>query len=341
MDHRGSLAQRFSGLAIVAGLFVLFLLALNSAGQDIDPQTTRSTQHQASPTPTPTDKGKDFFRKVREDQEATLNEHGPQPGTTSQTGSFSMLSFIRAGWPLVVEYELEEGAVADLEIVTLNDRGFHRFKHRLEGANIGEGARRDIITVPGEFGELQPGTIGISARMKTPNGSRKADFKLHGVGVGVHTLHSAEGPRRNPREAQSQSFSFINSKFEMTFPQESVLQDLVVTPQVIDTSQGQRASYTFRPAQTFGQWAADFSTVTKTVDGDGVNVTKTKRINTKEFRSEISGGSVVSGDWDGKNAKGKLSKGLHKLAIRAWWSAASAGAGASCYRNSNQEFTVQ
>jgi hypothetical protein len=340
-------------------LLVTLMLALNSVAQNVDSKTQPQTpaagaQHQASPSPTPDDRAKLLLRKVREAQEKELNEHGPQPPSSSSTGGFSMLAFIRAGWPLVVEYEIEEGATADLEIVTLNDRGFHHFKHRLEGIDIGTGAtissdphnivtlriRKDTVAVPAEFGDLQPGTIGISARMQTPHGSRKARFKLHGLGVGVHTLHALERPRDRD-EAEPPAFSFLNSNFEMNFPaQASVLRDLDVTPEMINTKQGQRAAYRFVPAETFGQWAADFSTVTYKME-DGMEVTKTKRIQTKEFRSEISGGSEARGDWDGKNARGKFSKGPHLLAVRAWWSAASAGAGASCFRNADKLITVQ
>jgi hypothetical protein len=357
---RRALVEKSSGIAIVTALLVTLVLALNSVGQNVDPQThpqapAVDAQSQASPSPTPDDKAKAILRKVREAQEKELNEHGPQPPSSSSTGGFSMLAFIRAGWPLVVEYEIEEGATADLEMLTFNDRGFHYFKHRLEGDDLGAGStitgsdpqntvtlrrRKDTVAVPAEFGDLQPGTIGISAKMNTPHGSRKARFKLRGLGVGVHNLHALEKPRDRD-EVESQSFNFRKTRFEMNFPtQGESLRDLDVTPEMIDTKQGQMAAYRFVPAETFGQWAADFSTVTYKME-DGIEVTKTKRIRTKEFRSEISGGSEARGDWDGKNSRGKFSKGPHLLAVRAWWSAASAGAGASCFRNADKLITVQ
>jgi hypothetical protein len=325
----------------VAGLFILFLVALGHLAPSSNAQRGVGTpQGHASPTPTPDDKLKAALRQVREQQERELNEHGPQPSSTSSTGSFSLMSFVRAGWPLVVEYELETGAEAQLEIVTLNDRGFHLFKHRLAGAEIGGGARRDIVTIPGEFGELQPGTIGFSARLKTPDGSRKAEFKLHGLGVGLEKLHARERPAASP-QFDMPAFGFLKSSFPLTaLPQTGVIQDLDVTPELINTAQGEKAKFRFVPAQNFEQWAADFRTVTHSVQ-DGMDVTKTKLINTKEFRSALSGGSEAYGDWDGKNFRGKLSKGPHQLAVRAWWSAASAGAGASCFRNADKQIVVE
>ena len=330
---------------------MVLMLALNSSGQN---PPAAQTHQQPSPSPTP-DKGKEFFRKMREEQERDLNQHGPQPSASSQTGGYSMLAFIRAGWPLVVEYEIESEAVAELDLVTLNDRGFHIFKHRLEGIDIGDEVtlsdgpqqavrlryRKDIVRVPAEFGDLQPGTIGFSARMKTTTGSRKARFRVLLLGVGVSTGVSSERRPHERRETESLSFSLIKSNFGMSLPlPDSALRNVDISPEVIDTSLGEKAAYSFIPAENFAYWAADFNAVTYGIK-DGIEVTKTKRIFTKEFNNEINGGSQAQGDWDGRNARGKFSRGPHQLAIRAWWSAGSVGDGKSCVRNADKLITVQ
>src|SRR5687768_11940213 len=82
-SHARHLPQQFLCSSIVAGLFLVFVLAFSGLGQTFDPQSRGSQQQQSTPTPTPpvTDKAKEFMRRVREQQEKQLNEHGPQPST--------------------------------------------------------------------------------------------------------------------------------------------------------------------------------------------------------------------------------------------------------------------
>lgn len=319
---------------ILASLVPVGLTSAAVAQRRGDPQTSTT-----SPKPSSDDDDdkkssglQNLLAGSRVEQERQLNERGPQVTATIRAGSFGMAAFVQAGWAIVAEYRLEDGAEANLEIVTLNERGLHIRRLKLEGVDIGSGVLRAVVTIPAEFGEKQPGSLNIIATKKDEKGRKQpAKFFLYSLGCGV----SADFPGlfSAGRKHKDGTRGFTLASFRSTKP---IPSDINITPELLDTAHGQQIEYRFVAPGDFGQWAAYFGVITNTEDG-----TEVKRVTERMFPVALARGSEAVGEWNGKNSKGKVKKGQYTIAVTAWWSAASAGAGASCVLRTDHTFTVQ
>jgi hypothetical protein len=113
--------------------------------------------------------------------------------------------------------------------------------------------------------------------------------------------------------------------------------DITITPELLNTAQGQLIKYVFIAPSDFGRWTANFGVVVNNSDGES----EVRRVTEQPFDTPLNRGNEASGTWNGKNSKGRVKKGQYQIAITAWWSSVSPGNGASCVLNSDSTFTVQ
>lgn len=283
---------------------------------------------------------KDIMAASVVEQERQLNAHGPQFPATYDSSKFSMTAFLKARLPIVIEYELEKGAEAKLGVVLLSIKNFEIFNHRLGGEIIGDGTigpiRRDRIELPDRFGpELQPGLIGLDARVEIAGKKKTARFELHGLGIGEPPKASGPGPgvvELMPASNVADWFESLGGR-----PVDPI-SSIRITPVAFSPSQKERTNYSFVPTNTFGAWAADFYALSFTMKG-GRETIKTKLVKRYEPGEQLTANETIEKQWDGLNTKGRPLRGIHSLVIRAWWSKAN---GAAAYvRPASQKITVQ
>ena len=334
---------KFAGV-IVSAAFVLlpFVLLTRTGTGQIDRtnntssnQNTRGGDNNAANKNTNSNKPnlQELLAGSRAEQEKLLNEKGPQVSKSFSSSRFSVGAFVQAGWAMVVEYKLEEGAEGKLQVSTFSDRGLHDHTFKLAGVDIGNGVKRDVLHVPDDFKEREPGYILITASKKDDQGKKqRANIMVYSLGVGVADdfpgLFNAAA--RPPR----QHSPFILARFNFFRPNTS---DITITPELLDTAQGQMIQYKFIPPSDFGAWSANFGVVVNNSDGES----EVRRVTEQYFNTPLNRGNESSGTWNGKNSKGKVKKGQYQIAITAWWSSASVGNGSSCVLNSDSTFTVQ
>lgn len=338
--------KRLAVAGVLLSCFALLALALHGSAQ-IDPNGPQQPANvKASPSPTPSklDFGQLFAAalvKSREEQEKELNERGPQFPRSWSSHHFSMTAFCKAGAPIVVEYELEDGAEASLAVSIFSLKGFDFFQHRLEGEVIGKGAlslvRRDVVHLPAHFGEeLQPGAIAVHARI----GKKDARFKLHGLRIGSFAKTArATDPWRTTLGLPVSYFSGNNSLVDgIPGFQDDVISGIQVDPLTINIGERRMAEYSFTASQQFGTWAADFRSIT-VKSKNGREFETTKWVRTDQTNELLNADAPARGQWDGLNSRHRPSTGRHQLVIRAWWPKANGGA--ECIRIADEAITVK
>ena len=255
-----------------------------------------------------------------------------------------ILAFIKGDWPIQIEYQLEKHSAAFITVIAIASRKSKTFELP------GTGDRRmEKLKLPADFGELEPGLITIESLSDLRGRKDHVGFQLYGIGLGVEdgffrptAFHrSVSQPemlagRITPVSGSFQAPDIFSSR---NLFQSGVISDLTFTPGSINASLGGKVTYTFRPLNKFGKWAADFRSVTKEPNAEGRMILKTKWVRTDQFDDEISPSNPVSGEWNGKDSKGQISRGEHRLMVRTWWSALEGGASAT--RIADKPITVE
>jgi hypothetical protein len=330
---------------------LLLVLSLNGlAGGVVPGPNPTQSRGKASPSPTPSpnrfgDLLAKALAKSREEQEKTLDQHGPQFSGSFDSNHFSLTAFCKGGQLITVDYEVEDGAEATLGATTLSAKGFNTFEHHLEGTVVDQGelglVKRDSFRLPDNFGsEPQPSILLVHAQI----GKQRARFKLHAMGVGVQPNLTKPPRRKKPPVTTSSSYQTVGYSFLDGFARvgvglpQGVLGDITVLPDIINTGNKQAADYLFTVNADFQSWAADFRAITIKVK-DGHETLKTKWVRTDQFNEALTQSSEVRKQWDGLNSKHRPSLGKHQLMIRAWWSKANGGA--ACVQVADQVITVQ
>jgi hypothetical protein len=285
-----------------------------------------------------------IFAASREEQVQALDKLGPQFPPSFDTGKFMILAFVKGNWPVQIEYQLEAKSAAVVTVVAITSRGLKSFEGHLPGT--GE-RRMEKFQLPDNFGDQpEPGLITIESLSDLRDQKDHVDFHLYGIGLGVEAgRFKAAGFHRSQPEMLARQLILVSDSFQSRTSSNawSLLQsdviDLDFTPASIDAGQGDKVTYTFRPLNKFGRWAADFRSVTREPDAEGRVIPKTKWVRTDRFDEEIGPPDSVRKEWDGKDSKGQISHGEHRLMVRAWWSALKGGASAT--RIADQSIIVE
>jgi len=208
---------------------------------------------------------------------------GPVFPTVFSMNSFKVYGFVKGRWPIVIDYELEAASTAEVMIRTNIDKGSRVVRLQLESTN---GQRRQLQTnLPKEFGEKpQVGELSFEA-YKNGSGPRKpARFFLYGLGVGDKAVGSM------------------------------VIDQLQFQPGSIHPRLKEKATYSFRCLADFNAASANFMLITLSPDG----VVRPQLVASEKLNHGVRRGDSVKKDWDGKDRKGRISRGPHQFHFRAW-----------------------
>lgn len=187
------------------------------------------------------------------------------------------------GWVVAIHYELEEGSVAAVTITAEDVK--QPFVIPLTPTN--DGPAELIRELPQEFGKKpRVGVLSFQAFKSGPGERKEARFFLHGLGVGLRA-------------------NVVGSM---------VVDQIQFRPGSIRPSLEQKAAYSFRSLSDFDTVSADFMLVTLAPDG----VVRPVRVKKQTFKHGVRRGETVAKEWDGKNSKGKISRGPHQLHVGVW-----------------------
>ncbi|HEX6184510.1 MAG TPA: hypothetical protein VFZ44_11560 [Pyrinomonadaceae bacterium] len=187
------------------------------------------------------------------------------------------------GWIVVLYYELEPESVAE---VTITAEGVKQpLVIRLAPTN--DGPAEVIHELPREFGDKpRVGVLNFQAYKTGPGERRSAFFFLHELGVGEKP--NVYGSR--------------------------VIDQMRFRPSSIRPGLKEKATYSFLSLSDFDTVSAEFARVTLAPDG----VFRPVLIDREMLKRGVRRGETVAREWDGKDSKGKISKGPHQFHVRVW-----------------------
>ncbi len=169
-------------------------------------QTPQSTPQTESTTSTKPSNG----AAEKDDKKAQeLFESGPQFPESFDMNNFKAFFIIKGGWPLVLKYELEEGAMVSVMVRPLRDE---RAPMRFEFHPTGTGQAKTVIfMLPESLGAMpQTAQLTFKAVFAEPERrDRPVNFNIHSLGVGPAAL----GPQ-NPQSNLRQTTLFGAATFE-------------------------------------------------------------------------------------------------------------------------------
>src|SRR3954468_7850313 len=188
---------------------------------------------------------------------------------------------VRGGWPLVVDYELEKPGFLFLTIAV--EKGEARsYRIPPDGTTPAGSRRQEVIHLSNDLGDaVQAGNLSLRAYEGT-GGNQPVPFQLYGLGAGNRAVGS------------------------MT------VVDVVFSPAEIAVKQDQKAEYGFKVLRSFSQVRVQISRLTET---GGMP----QKIWEKRVKPTPNQDVKVHDSWDGRDLKGKISKGLHTFQVTAWF----------------------
>jgi hypothetical protein len=261
-------------------------------------------------------------RKVK-----SLLENGPKFPERFDIRDFSVEILLKGGWPVAVEYELEQEATASV-IVTV--KGAQPFSLNLPATGTGQ-PRAAAFILPDYFGDqLLPAKISFKAEKQSSAGHELAQFELYALAIGPDAARPAKQGYPQPNGINlvgtaSDSFQAAHH-LSLAKAQGSAAVDRVIFDRrSINVSVGEIVAYSFQAAADFQKWSAMFLSSS----GSSRN-----RRAVYEFRELISQSTLVSKTWNGKNERnGLVPAGAYKVLIRAWRSEGGQSASAASQQN--------
>jgi hypothetical protein len=200
---------------------------------------------------------------------------------------------VRGGWPVVVDYKLEKPGFLLLTIAA--EKGEARsYRIPADGTAQADVRRQEVLHLNNDLGDaIQAGNLSLRAYEGT-GGDRPVPFELYGLGAGGRAVGS------------------------MT------IVDVTFSPAEIAVKHDQKAEYGFKVLRSFSQVRVQISRLT---DPGGIPQTIWERL----VKPTPGQDDKVHDFWDGRDLKGKISKGLHTFQVTAWfgplgdWNAAAPG----------------
>jgi hypothetical protein len=190
---------------------------------------------------------------------------------------------VRGGWPVVVDYELERPGFLILQIgLEKGEPVWLRFPEDGGVAPAGSRRQEKRLLSAGLGEELQAGNLSVRA-YEAGNAEQPVPFHLYGLGAGDRAVGS------------------------MT------IADVRFSPAEIRVRKKEVAELGFKALRSFSRAQAQIGRL----DTSGVPV-PVRRL---DFAPTPSQGEEPKGTWDGRDDRGRISKGLHTLQVNAWMSA--------------------
>jgi hypothetical protein len=196
--------------------------------------------------------------------------------------NFTMNATIKAGWPLIVDYQLERPGEVRVSIAV---EGVEHFTFELDGTTTDRKQR--IVNVPKRFGvRVEPASITV--RASEQGGTKAVPLHLYGLGAGPKAVGSV------------------------------AIDSILFGPTHIRTFFSDTAAYRFHSRSDFDTVKVDFCKVTDTIFEEDTD----ESVHTQDIEQGVGAykwiGVKEPRNWNGRNRRNKVSPGLHKLRVRAW-----------------------
>jgi hypothetical protein len=211
---------------------------------------------------------------------SALSKAGPQLAAAYLHSKLSVTAFVRAKAPMVFQYELSQESAATITITMKVKGNMKSFTHRLHPT---EGEVKESRLIPPDWIPEKPAvaSLTVEAVNVDQNDKKPPNFFLYGACMG---------------SCGSIGIDRISFK-----------------PGRVRATLKEKAAYSFHPLFDFQNGLAEFRLLDQTSTGE----TRMSIVNSQKING-IRRGGVVAKEWDGKNQKGKISKGRHQLSLKAW-----------------------
>ena len=210
----------------------------------------------------------------------SLFTKGPQLAFAYEVGNFLAKVFVKGGEPLAVEYQLGAAHSATLGVTYKAEGGGEKtFTRRLEPTG-GEAAEVKF-QLPDDIG-ARPQLVELSVTAEDGAGG-PPDFELLGLAMGRKAVGSIG------------------------------IDGLDFRPDQVSITQRQKATYGYYSRFDFDRVRAEFRFAGRTPAGRPAR----GLVKSVEERG-VRQGEPRGGNWDGKDFKGKVSRGRHQLVVCAW-----------------------
>jgi len=217
-----------------------------------------------------------------ERKSSDLSKTGPQLVAGYLLSNISATVLAKAA-PMVVEYQLGNESTAIITLTVTIKKKEERFSRQLK--RTGAGVQQEVFQLPATFGNKPlVATLSVKAENVDPANKKQPDFELFSLGLGERAVGSLKIDR------------------------------LTFQPDHVSATQKMRVTYSFRSLADFDNASVEFRVLGRSRTGEPANglVNKQKIGGLRRDESK-------HGEWDGKDQKGKVSKGLHILFVAAWF----------------------
>jgi hypothetical protein len=209
-----------------------------------------------------------------------LDKEGPQFAPSYNMSDFSIIAYVKGGWPMVIEYQLEVPSVVVLTIVS---EGVEPFYYNLQTQILAR--HQEKLRIPDRFGDkARVAQYSIRALSAAPGEVKPVYLRIFGMGAGPRAVGSLK------------------------------LDNLILDPTAINTSLKEKTHFSFHSHDDFTRGKAVFWQVAR---APRPGPASKQRADEEPLKGPIDRDTGYGGYWDGK-AKGKTIKGQYQVQICAW-----------------------
>lgn len=210
-----------------------------------------------------------------------LFKDGPELPSEFSMSDFTLRGFVKADWPMVIDYEVKQTGFVWLII---GAKDIDPYRYRINGARLGR--QQAFITLPKRFGDQPlPASIAIRATEDIQGEKILPSFRIYTLGAGPKAIGSV------------------------------AIDQIKFGPPSIDVVRGQQAQYSFRSLSDFSRIKSEFIKITYLPE-TGV---RAEYVDSQDLH-EITRGEILDPPrrWDGRDRSERISLGQHQLQVRAW-----------------------
>jgi hypothetical protein len=215
-----------------------------------------------------------------------LSKAGPQFGSYLLRRIYADV-LAKAG-PMVIEYQLDNECTATLTLTIKGKKEPFIYRLKPTGAEI----KQEVFQLPETFGEKPlVAVLSINAENLDPANKSSTCFELFSIAMGGNAVGSLK------------------------------INQLRFNPPQVQAKEKISVTYSFHSLADFDRAAVEFRFLGPTRKGESAN----GLVNSQKISGGVRRGETKNGTWDGKNQKGKISKGRHLLVVMAWFEAKNGG----------------
>ena len=234
---------------------------------------------------------------------SVLQNDGPQFASGYLLNRISATVFAREA-PMVIEFKLYNGCTAVLTLTIKGNKDPFIYRLRPTGGEV----KQEVFQLPETFGKKPlVAFLSVEAENLDPANTRLTCFELYALAIG-----KAVGSLKINR--------------------------LTFQPAHVRATEKIRVTYSFHSLADFDKAAVEFRFVGTTLKGEPAN----GLVNTQKISGGLRRGETKEGTWDGKDRKGKVSKGRqHLLFVSAWFEVKNGGDWSWVSDSSRQRVIIQ